>query len=71
MVTLPSHTSHALQPLDVSCFKPFKTTFKKEKNNAMVKNSHCELDKCILVTWGNKALDQSLPKKNITSDLGV
>jgi hypothetical protein len=29
MMTLPSYTSHALQPLDVSCFKPFKTTFKK------------------------------------------
>jgi hypothetical protein len=28
MITLPSHTSHALQPLDVVCFKPFKTTFR-------------------------------------------
>jgi hypothetical protein len=27
MITLPSHTSHALQPLDVSCFEPFNTTF--------------------------------------------
>jgi len=27
MITLPSHTSHVLQPLDVSCFKPFKITF--------------------------------------------
>jgi hypothetical protein len=27
MVTLLSHTSHALQPLNVSCFKPFKSTF--------------------------------------------
>jgi hypothetical protein len=25
IISLPSHTSHALQPLDVSCFKPFKT----------------------------------------------
>jgi hypothetical protein len=29
MITLSLHTSRALQPLDVSCFKPFKTTFKK------------------------------------------
>jgi hypothetical protein len=29
MITLPSHTSHALQPLDVNCFKPFKITFGK------------------------------------------
>jgi hypothetical protein len=26
MITLPSHTSHALQLLDVAYFKPFKTT---------------------------------------------
>jgi hypothetical protein len=29
MITLPSHTSHVLQPLDVSCFNPFKITFRK------------------------------------------
>jgi len=27
LLTLPSHTSHALQPLDVSCFKSFKLAF--------------------------------------------
>jgi hypothetical protein len=27
MITLLSQTSHAFQPLDISCFKPFKTTF--------------------------------------------
>jgi hypothetical protein len=27
LVTLPSHTSHALQPLGVSIFKPFKQYF--------------------------------------------
>jgi len=42
MVTLPLHTSHALQPLDVSCFKLFHTTFKNEIDNAMVKNNDCE-----------------------------
>jgi hypothetical protein len=26
LITLPSHTSHALQPLDVLGFKPFKIT---------------------------------------------
>ena len=29
IVSLPSHTSHALQPLDVACFKPFKTAFRR------------------------------------------
>ena len=27
LLTLPSHTSHAMEPLDVSCFKPFKQAF--------------------------------------------
>jgi len=27
MITLPSHKSHALEPLNVSCFEPFKPTF--------------------------------------------
>jgi hypothetical protein len=31
MITLPSHTSHALQSLDVSCFKPFKIALRKER----------------------------------------
>jgi hypothetical protein len=26
-LTLLSHTSHDVQPLDVSCFKPFKQVF--------------------------------------------
>lgn len=28
MITLPSHISNTLHPLNVSYFKPFKTTFK-------------------------------------------
>jgi len=27
MITMPSYTSHVLQPLDVSCFKPTKYYF--------------------------------------------
>jgi hypothetical protein len=43
MITLPSHTSHAFQPLNVSCFKPFKTTFKKEKDVVMLVSKYQEL----------------------------
>ncbi len=48
MRTLPSHTSHALQPLNVFCFKPFKTTFKEVKDVAMSKSNHMEPKKIIL-----------------------
>jgi hypothetical protein len=51
MVTLPSHTSHALQPLDVSCFKPFKTSFKKERDVAMVRNNYTKPNKVTLARW--------------------
>ena len=27
--SLPSHTSHEVQLIDVTCLKPFKTTFRK------------------------------------------
>jgi hypothetical protein len=65
MVTLLAHTYHVLQPLDMNCFKPFKITFKKERNNAVVKNNHYEPDKCTLASWVDKSLDQSLSKKII------
>jgi len=32
LLTFPSHTSHALQPLDVTCFKPFKMFFRAYKD---------------------------------------
>jgi hypothetical protein len=40
MITFPSHTSHAFQPLDAACFKPFKTTFRKERNITMVRRNY-------------------------------
>jgi len=57
MITLPSHTFHALQSLDMARFKPFKTTFKKERNTTMVRKNYTKLDKIALVGWVNKALD--------------
>ena len=32
LLTLPSHTSHVLKPLDVSVFMPFKTFFKEYRD---------------------------------------
>jgi hypothetical protein len=48
MITLPSHTSHALQPLDVACFKHFKTPVKKERNIAMVRKNYTKPNKITL-----------------------
>jgi hypothetical protein len=48
----------------VSCFKPFKITFKKEKDNAMIKNNHYKLIDV------DKTLDQSFSRKNIKNGFG-
>jgi len=66
MITLPSHTSHDLQPLNVNYFKIFKITFKKEKDNNMVNNNY-ELDKIVLAKWVDKTLDVALSKRNINN----
>jgi hypothetical protein len=38
LLTLPSHTFHALQPLDVSVFKPFKQFFRQYRDYWMSRN---------------------------------
>jgi hypothetical protein len=63
MLTLPPHFSHFII-LDVSCFKPFKIAFKKEKRGAMVKNNYLKPNKITLVGWVDKALNKTLPRKN-------
>jgi hypothetical protein len=57
MITFPSHTSHVLQPLDVSYFRPFKYAFRKEKDESMFRNNHRELNKDTLVGWVDRALN--------------
>jgi hypothetical protein len=54
MFTLFNHTFHTLQPLDVSCFKPFKTMLKKKWDGAMTKNNYLEPNKITLASWVDK-----------------
>jgi hypothetical protein len=70
MVILPTHISHMLQTLDVTCFKPFKVVFTKERVFTMVKNNCFKLDKTALTTWVDKA-QQSLKNENIKSRFKV
>jgi hypothetical protein len=69
MITLFSQTSHALHPLNGSCFKPFKTTLKKVRDAVMSKNNHKEPNKFILARYLDQSINQSLTKK--TSNLGL
>ena len=51
IVSLPSHTSHALQPLDVSFFKPFKTAFRKIRDRWSLRSKTKAVDKRTLCEW--------------------
>ena len=51
IVSLSFYTSHALQPLDVSCFKPFKTAFRKIRDRWSLGNKTTAVDKHTLCEW--------------------
>jgi hypothetical protein len=58
--------SHALQPLNVSYFKPLKTTFRKERDAIiMVERKYNKFKKIAFIRWVDKTLNQSLTKHNI------
>jgi hypothetical protein len=54
MIILLSHTLHALQPLDVACFKHFKTILKGEINTSMFSRNYIEPNKLALARWVDK-----------------
>ena len=65
MLSLPSHTSHALQPLDVACFKPFKAAFRAYRDKYMMDNHGGKVEKDTLAYWVDLALTKALSKSNI------
>ena len=67
IICLSSHTSHALQPLDVSCFKPFKYAFRKIKDSWSLLNKGKKMEKTTLCEWTLQALERSFTPKNIKS----
>jgi len=67
MITLPLCKFHALQPLNVICFKPFKIAFRKERYTTMVRRNYTKLYKITLAGWVDKALNLALIKKNVIS----
>jgi hypothetical protein len=67
IVSLPSHTSHALQPLDVSYFKPFKSAFRQIRDSWTLVNKGRKVEKQDLCEWTAAALLRALSSKNIRS----
>ena len=67
IISLPSHTSHALQPLDVACFAPFKTAFRKQRDAWTVLHKNSKVEKHDLCEWTSKALQLVVTERNIKS----
>ena len=67
MISLPSHTSHELQPLDKACFKPFKVALRAYRDVWNLKNEGAKCLKEDLAQWASLAFQKGLTKKNIGS----
>ena len=65
IISLSSHTIHALQPLDLVCIKPFNTTFRKQRDAWALLNKKKRVEKQDLCEWTSKALQATLTPKNI------
>ena len=65
LVTLPSHTSHRLQPLDVAVFAPYKKAFRKYRDAWVVKHPRQSAGKKILALWVSLGLQRALTVSNI------
>ena len=65
LLTLPAHTTHRLQPLDVSVFGPFKNYFRNEQASWMAKNPGVEFKRVELAELASKAFQRALTPSNI------
>ena len=69
IISLPSHTSHALQPLDVSCFKPFKTAFRQIRDSWTLVNKGKRVEKTDYVSGQPKHLKNHSQLRTSSLDL--
>jgi hypothetical protein len=67
LVILPSHTSHALQPLDVSVYKLFKTAFRLIRDRNILRKPRQRVTKEELAGWVAQVLKKAMQPQNITS----
>lgn len=65
ILTLPAHTSHKLQPLDVSVFKTLKTQFRKERDIWQQRTASSQASKTELATIVSHAFQSSFTESNI------
>jgi len=67
LFVLPPHSSHALQPLDIACFGPFKATFHSECNLYMAKERGRVITRYEIAELSGKAYLKSMTPLTIQS----
>jgi hypothetical protein len=65
LIILSSHISHVLQPFNVSCFKPFKITFRAHKDVWTLANKGRGASEEDLAQWVSLGLKKALTTANI------
>ena len=65
-IGLPSHTTHLLQPLDVSCFQPLKH-YHSKAINAVIRDGCTKISKLEFLTWFQQIRVQTFKKSTILS----
>ena len=65
LLFLPPHTSHVLQPLDLSIFSPLKATYQKELSNLSLLSDSTPIRKRNFLHCYRKARERSLVPQNI------
>ena len=67
IISLPSHISHVLQPLNVNWFKPIKSAFRQILDYWMLLNKGKKVEKTTLCEWTSQALERPFTPNNIKS----
>jgi len=67
LIYLIPHSSHVLQPLDLSCFSPLKSRYRKELMDVAKFDDSAPIKKIRFLEYYNKARDESLNSTNIKS----
>ena len=65
LLFLPPHTSHVLQPLDLSVFSPLKSAYRKELSNLSLLTDSTPVGKRNFLICYQKAREESLIPRNI------
>ena len=63
----PPHTSHILQPLDLACFSPLKTKYRRLLNQLSSLSDRAPVKKRNFITCYSEARDSRLTDRQIRS----